>query len=76
MSLNVAKHKDPDGIWSFEKWDGLTMPLSSLKQAKQAITEYRMTCCVNRKGEITHSYSERLAKFLGLSVREGFAFVN
>ena len=68
--------KDPDGLWSFEKWQGVTVPVSSLKQAKVAITEYKQSCPINRKGKIMHRYSERLSRFLGLHIQDGFAYLN
>ncbi|HEY9628844.1 MAG TPA: hypothetical protein V6C84_16205 [Coleofasciculaceae cyanobacterium] len=72
--LNIAII-DPDGLWSYEKWTGYTIPLSSLKGARQAIADYKSSNSINRRGEINHRYSERLSRFLGLHVQEGYAYL-
>jgi len=73
--LNIAII-DPDGLWSYDKWTSHTVPMSSLKGARQAIADYRSSNSISRRGEITHKYSERLSRFLGLHVQDGYAYLN
>lgn len=67
--------KDPDGLWSFEAWVGASVPMSSLKNARMAIGNYKASGGKNRKGEIIHAHSGRLSRFLGLTVKGGYAYI-
>ena len=66
--------KAPDGLWSYDKWDNVIIPISSmraLKRAVKAAQEFR----VRRYGLITHRHSQRLAEWMGLEIYKDKAFL-
>jgi hypothetical protein len=66
--------KAPDGLWSYDKWDDVTTPISSMRALKQAVTVAK-ELRVRRHGLITHSHSRRLSEWMGLDINQNKAFL-
>ncbi|MGM3305902.1 hypothetical protein ACSQ6I_07960 [Anabaena sp. WFMT] len=58
-------------IWTYDKTD-LFVPLNSLRKAKKALADYKG---IPRKGELMGNDSERFAKFLGLEIKDKYAYM-
>ncbi|HAG83054.1 MAG TPA: hypothetical protein DCL61_18300 [Cyanobacteria bacterium UBA12227] len=63
--------KNSNGIWSFNKTD-ISVPVKSLRQAKQALADYQGKA---RKGELIGNDAERFSKFLGLKIKDNYAYM-
>jgi hypothetical protein len=66
--------KAPDGLWSYDKWDDIKIPISSMRALKLAVNvarEFR----VRRYGLITHAHSRKLSEWMGLEIHENKAFL-
>jgi hypothetical protein len=67
--------KAPDGLWSYDKWDHVKIPISSMRALKRAVKvakEFR----VRRYGLITHEHSRKLSEWMGLEIHENKAFLS
>ena len=66
----AAKHAS--GCWShYPSPENVHIPLSDYKKAKSALTKFPIPL----RGELIHSQSNKLAKLLGLTVRENYAYL-
>jgi hypothetical protein len=64
--------KHASGCWShYPSVDNAPVPLSDYKKAKLELENYSTSL----KGKLTHSQSEKLAKLLGLTVRDNYAYL-
>jgi hypothetical protein len=66
--------KAPDGLWSYDKWNDIKIPISSMRALKFAVNvarEFR----VRRYGLITHAHSRKLSEWMGLEIHEDKAFL-
>jgi hypothetical protein len=60
------------GCWShYPSPDNVHIPLSDYKKAKSALKKFP----ISLRGELIHSQSEKLAKLLGLTVRDNYAYL-
>jgi hypothetical protein len=60
------------GCWShYPSPENARVPLSDYKKAKSALKKFPMSL----RGELIHSQSEKLAKLLGLTVRDNYAYL-
>lgn len=63
--------RNSEGLWSFNKTN-IFVPIKSLRQAKNALANYQGK---SRKGELIGNDSIRFCKFLGLEIRENYAYM-
>ncbi|WP_333399230.1 hypothetical protein [Microcoleus sp. K4-B3] len=64
--------KNLNGCWNhYPHQDNEAVPLSDYKKAKLALEKFP----VSLKGELVHRQSEKLAKLLGLTVKDGYAYL-
>jgi hypothetical protein len=60
------------GCWNhYPSPENVKVPLSDYKKAKAKLKEFP----ISLKGELIHSQSEKLAKLLGLTVRDNYAYL-
>jgi hypothetical protein len=62
--------RQPSGLWSFDKYEDTRVPIVSLRKAKAICRAWKGQKMI---GQITHTESERIAKFLGFKVIGSFA---
>ena len=64
--------KHASGCWShYPSPENAHIPLSDYKKAKSALKNFP----ISLRGELIHSQSNKLAKLLGLTVRENYAYL-
>jgi hypothetical protein len=64
--------KHASGCWNhYPSPENMCIPLSDYKKAKLALKKFP----ISLKGELIHSQSNKLAKLLGLTVRENYAYL-
>lgn len=64
--------KHSSGCWNYyPSCDNLTIPLSDYKKAKLALEQFPYPL----KGELMHSQSGKLAKLLGLTIKDDYAYL-
>lgn len=64
--------KHSSGCWNYyPSRDNLTIPLSDYKKAKLALEQFPNPL----KGELMHSQSGKLAKLLGLTIKDNYAYL-
>ncbi|BAY63551.1 hypothetical protein NIES25_67210 (plasmid) [Nostoc linckia NIES-25] len=67
--LFAARHSE--GLWSFDQTD-VFVPVKSLRQAKIALANYQGQ---PRKGELLGNDSVRFSSFLGLDIKDNYAYM-
>lgn len=68
--LFAARHSE--GLWSFDQTD-VFVPVQSLRQAKIALAHYQGK---RRKGELVGNDSARFCRFLGLDIKDNYAYMS
>jgi hypothetical protein len=68
--LFAARHSE--GLWSFNQTD-VFVPIRSLRQAKIALANYHGKL---RKGELVGNDSTRFSRFLGLDIKNNYAYMS
>jgi hypothetical protein len=64
--------KHASGCWNhYPSPENMSIPLSDYKKAKLALKKFP----ISLKGQLIHSQSNKLAKLLGLTVRENYAYL-
>jgi len=63
--------RNSSGLWTFNKTD-VFVPVKSLRYAKYALVNYQGK---PRKGQLVGNDSVRFSKFLGLEVRDNYAYM-
>ncbi|WP_257999410.1 hypothetical protein [Fischerella thermalis] len=66
----AARHSE--GLWSFNQTD-VFVPVRSLRQAKIALANYHGKL---RKGELIGNDSARFSRFLGLDIKDNYAYMS
>lgn len=64
--------RNKSGFYSYNKTD-IFVPINSLRHAKKALINYQGK---PRKGELIGNDSVRFGKFLGLEIRDGYAYMS